>query len=198
MSNDLTKNDGFNIEAEDRLIRGELLKFSEGRWTVDGEAVGGEQRFMVLGTAQAVQRWADGKPVETLTAKPLPDVNALNDAVPQEEWEEGLNGPRPPWQCQHALYLVCPADGSSFTYISGTVGGRIAIEGLVDRVATMRRLRGCDVLPLIALGAKSMKTKFGQRLRPEFVVDGWRQIGNETKTIAPPTIAEELNDAVHF
>jgi hypothetical protein len=148
--------------------------------------------------------------VETITTKPLPNVDQLNSTVPEAEWEEGIAGPRPPWQRQRAVYLVRSSDGSTFTYVSGTIGGSIAVDGLIDRVATMRKLRGQDVLPLVGLGSKTMKTKYGQRLRPEFIVDGWRQVGGngdakaiETKAevgtpVKPPTVAEELNDAVGF
>jgi hypothetical protein len=210
MKTDLMKSDGFDIDANDRLIRGDLLKCNDGRWTQNGEAVGGEQRFLVIGTAECVQRWRDGKAVETITTKPLPDVAQLNSTVPEEDWEEGIAGPRPPWQRQRAIYLVRTTDGNTFTYVSGTIGAQIASDSLVDRVATMRRLRGQDVLPLVGLGSKTMKTKYGQRLRPEFIVDGWRQIGStgETKAVehkteigkpvTPPTIKEELNDAVAF
>ena len=40
--------------------------------------------------SEALQRWKDNKPIETITVKPLPDINELNAAVPQSEWEPGL------------------------------------------------------------------------------------------------------------
>jgi hypothetical protein len=209
MSTDVVKNDGFDIEPSDRIIRGGLLKCNDGRWTHDGEAIGGEQCFLVVGTTECVQRWADGKPVETITDKPLPDVDALNAAVPEEDWEEGIAGPRPPWQRQRAVYFIRPSDGATFTYVSGTIGGRIAVETLADRVTTMRMLRGESVLPLVSLGSKVMKTRFGQRIRPEFVIKDWRRVGGNAHQaiehkaevgtpVKSPTVAEELNDAVSF
>jgi len=63
------------------------------------------------------QHWKDGTPVQTIVkqpGKPLPDVMELNNAIPQEEWEDGLDGePRPPWVKQHVAYLINPVDAST-------------------------------------------------------------------------------------
>src|SRR5262249_47014064 len=104
MPNDLMKSDGFDDDdATTRIIKGGLIKCKDGIWKHDEETIGGEQLFLVVGTAECVQRWEDGKPVETITDKPLPDVDKLNEAIPKEEWDEGINGPSPPWQRQRAV-----------------------------------------------------------------------------------------------
>jgi len=202
MTNDLmtTNDDGFDAAVSDRVIQGELLKCKDGRWACGTESVGGEEMFLVVGTAECVQRWADEKPIETIATRPLPDVDTLNASVPATEWEQGLNGPRPPWQHQRAVYFVKPTSGATYTYITGTIGGRMAIQALASSVANMRKLRGENVLPVVCLGSKTMKTKFGQRIRPEFVVKDWRRQPTSPPAIeAPvkaPTAAEELNDRI--
>jgi hypothetical protein len=60
MQNALVKSDGFDTDANDRLVRGDMLKCQDGRWMHNGEAVGGEQRFLVIGTTECIQRWQDG------------------------------------------------------------------------------------------------------------------------------------------
>jgi hypothetical protein len=198
--------DCFEATTNDRVIQGELLKCKDGRWNIEGDHL-----FLAIGTTECVQRWESGKPVETVTAKPLPDIDLLNAAIPRATWEEGLNGPRPPWQRQHAAFFIRPTDGAAFTYITGTIGGRMAIQTLSACVTNMRKLRGENVLPIVALGSKTMKTKFGQRIRPEFIVKDWRRVGTQSASppaiedkstigtpVTPPTIAEELSDGVPF
>src|SRR5262245_4009379 len=67
MPNDLMKSDGFDDDdATTRIIKGGLIKCKDGIWKHDEETIGGEQLFLVVGTAECVQRWEDGKPVETI------------------------------------------------------------------------------------------------------------------------------------
>jgi hypothetical protein len=205
MSHDLTTTE-FNFGASTHSIyRGELLKYNAnaGGWSLD------LHRVLVTDTFECVQRWSDGKPVETITAQPLPDVERLNREIPRDKYEQGLNGPRPPWHVQRGLHLIDPADGASFTFISGTVGAKIALERLNERVETMRKLRGGNVLPVVELGSRPMQTKFGERRRPDFTIVGWQSIGGGAKAIEhkvadvgtsvkPVTVSEELDDAIEF
>ena len=79
-------------------------------------------------------------------------------------------------------------------------------------------LRGANVVPLVKLDSKPMKTKYGQKLRPEFTILEWRQLGGggpkEAARIAhqpgqqhpddcaglqpvePVSIEEEMNDSL--
>jgi hypothetical protein len=101
----------------DRMIRGSLLKFVDGLWsTRDGEPI--PELLLVMNITRGLQRWQDGMPVETIMQKPgitLPDVDDLNAAVPQDQWEDGLNGEkRPPWQLNCVVYLVDPEGREQF------------------------------------------------------------------------------------
>jgi hypothetical protein len=204
-------------DNSDRLIRGSLLKFVDGVWdTRDGETI--PAMLLVMDITKGLQRWAKNLPVETIMQKagePLPDVELLNEAIPQEEWEPGIDGkPRAPWQLNHVVYLVDPKTATSFTFSNSTTGARIATEKLKERIETMRRLRGESVTAVVSLGLKAMKTQFGQKQRPDFVIEKWfgfgggegaAQIehkpdggGGAFKKIAPPTLAEEVGDEVPF
>jgi hypothetical protein len=209
------------IDTSERLIHGSLLKCVDGRWsTQDVPDMTGHQ-LLALSTAKAIQRWQNKEP-ETIvdSGTGLPDVDELNATIPRTQRELGLDGqPRPPWQREYAVYLLDVSDASIYTFANGTVGARIAWERLVDRVSWMRALRGAAVFPLITLDSRPMKTQFGTKLRPEFSITDWRDLGStgnpalestpqraiEGKTAAPvgkpvkaPTTAETLDDDIPF
>ena len=205
-------NDGFEDGATDqRLIQGDIIKCVDGHWASrDGTPIPTRTRRIALATTTAVQLWRDQMPVETIIKQPgqaLPDIDELNDKIPKETWEEGLDGePRPPWTKQFAVYLLDPKDASISTFINSTTGAAIAVDKLKDKVRWMRALRGERVVPLVELSSKVMKTKFGQKMRPEFEVIEWRDLGAglEAKPAVPalgkpvtePTLAEEMDDSV--
>jgi hypothetical protein len=82
----------------------------------------------------------------------------------------------------------------------------------------MRELRGPNILPLIQLDSRPMKTDFGRKMRPEFTVIDWRERGSASgglldksapqiedkfsdstkagKPIKPVSTEEELNDKI--
>jgi hypothetical protein len=121
------------------------------------------------------------------------------------------------------VYLLNPADASTYTFINSTTGARIATERLEDKSGWMRTLRGNDVTPIVRLESRPMKTSFSGgvvKQRPEFTVIEWRdlnvkpatpQIEHKAETVVEPattkkgkpsvgkpvkpvTIQEELND----
>ena len=169
------------IDTTERLIHGSLLKCVDGRWsTQDNPEMTGRQ-LLALTTVKANQRWRLNEPPETVLdiGGGLPDIDQLNVAIPRAEWEIGLDDqPRPPWQRQYVVYLLDTSDASIYTFANGTVGARIAWEKLRERVSWMRALRGAEVFPLIKLECRPMKTGHGTKLRPEFSVADWRDLGN--------------------
>jgi len=181
------------IDTSERLIHGSLLKCIDGRWsTADINEMTG-RRLLALMTAKAVQHWQAQGVIQTIVEgpdTPLPDVEQLNAQIPQSEWETGLDGqPRAPFQKEYVVYLLDPSDASLYTFANSTVGAKIAHTRLVDRVSWMRAMRGAAVFPLVVLDAKQMKTKkVGIKLRPEFTIVDWRNLGGPDKlAIAPPT-----------
>ena len=188
MSNEQTNlipvtDDGFNDSAgdEQRLIQGSILRCVDGHWADgDGVAFPPETKLLALATAMALQHWKDKLPIETILKKPgepLPDLDELNAKIPKKQWELGLDKkPRPPWVRQHIVYLLNPADAGLFTFINSTVGASIAVDRLKTKVQWMRALRGANVVPVVQLDSKPMKTKLGQKLRPEFIIVEWQPI----------------------
>jgi hypothetical protein len=213
--NDLKSHDGFDTSSENRLIQGEIIRFADGKWsTKEGVAMSPDLTLLAVGTTRALQRWEARMPVETIIERPgerLPDLAQLNEAIPEEQWEAGLDGkPHPPWVLQSVVYLLNPVDAASFTYLNSTAGARIAVERLAEKVGRMRMLRGSRVLPVVTLDSKPMKTKFGTKARPEFTVIDWRDFGGASQSLPSPgqkalgkavpaiDMAEELNDEINY
>jgi hypothetical protein len=207
-------NDG--VEGADRpegagLIQGTLVKFTNtAQWvTRDDDEISPDLELICVDLQRVVQKWEDGQPVETKILGPgenFPDIEAMNEAVPRDEWVEGPDGQlRGPWQAQHLVYLLDPSTMEKFTFATGTVGGRIAVRELVDKTVWMRRTRGPNVFPVVTLGDTFMKTRFGGRQRPHFKITKWTRLGGEgegdVQALPPPTpaplvpsLSEEMND----
>ena len=190
--------DGFGDNTDSgRLIVGSILRCVDGHWSDrDGIAFSPETKLLALATAMALQHWKGKLPIETILKKPgqpLPDLDELNAKIPKKQWEPGLDKkPRPPWVRQHIVYLLNPADAGLFTFINSTVGASIAVDRLKTKVQWMRQLRGANVVPVVQLDSKPMKTKLGPKQRPEFTVCDWRQLGGgELKNVNPARVEHQ-------
>jgi hypothetical protein len=210
--------DGFDGGGADRLIRGVIVRCVEGVWKdTDGTPIPPDTKLVAWATTECLQRWKDKQPAETILKRPgapLPDLDELNAGIPQKEWENGIDDkPRPPWVRQQVVYLLDAHDGGEYTFISGTVGAAIAVERLKDKTKNLRMLRGDRCVPIVTLGNKLMATKFGSKLRPEFVIQEWRTLSTSTTAVTAqspaaiehvgekvesPTLEEELNDEIGF
>ena len=213
--------DGFENHHEgdersgNRIIQGTIVKFTnEAEWvTRDDEKISSDHELIATDIIRVVQKWVGGMPVETRVLGPgenFPDVEALNEAAPKSEWAEGPDGKkRGPWQCQYIVHLLDPKTMDQYSYATGTVGGGICVRDLRDKVLWMRRMRGQNIFAVVTLSDKNMKTKFGGRQRPHFVVVRWIALGGGDANALPapdagsggaeveaPTLAEELNDSV--
>ena len=205
MTNEVTKpeQDGFagyedRIEGDDRqqiggVIHGSIVKFTNtAEWmTRDGQELSPDLELVAVDIGRIVQKWEDQTPIETIILEPgqkFPNIEELNETVPRSEWTDGPNGkPRGPWQAQHIVYLLNMTTMDRFSYPTGTTGGSIAVRELVDRVKWMRRFRGQHIFPVISLSDTHMKTRFGGRQRPHFIIRRWVNLGPEGKALPAPT-----------
>jgi hypothetical protein len=196
MMNDITQHqnddrDGFgNTIINNRLIKGQIIRWSESHGWVDRDGLRPPEILLVIAVTEAVQKWQDKRPIETITVKPLPDVEQLNAGIPKSEWEPGLNGqPKAPYVHQYIVYMIDPGTGTFYTFLNSTIGARISYENLHERVTTMRALRGGRVVPLVRLTQRPFKTAFGPKHRPEFEPVDWRRLGGEDAAAIgrPPT-----------
>jgi hypothetical protein len=110
----------------------------------------------------------------------MPDLAALNAAIPKTEWRIGLNGqPEPPWQLQRVLEFLDPETAERLSWPANVtvVGSSRAAEEIEGRIKIVRRLRGEDVYPRVRFTHKFMPTKYGGRERPYFDIVGWVRFG---------------------
>jgi hypothetical protein len=183
-----------------RLIKGLLLKCVDGAWK-DGDGCVPSTELLVIGLTHGLQCWKDKERPDDFSEEdgPLPDVDELNAQIPQAEWGLGLdNKPRPPWQFNWVAYLFNPETADTYTYLNSTTGARIAVERLETKFEIMRRLRGNNVVPLVKLDSRPMRTAFGPKLRPEFTIIEWRDLGDggvKPPQLPPPTDKDPIGTA---
>jgi hypothetical protein len=204
VTDDLTKNppqldgfEGYEDEVSGRLIQGTHIKFTnEAMWvTKAGEEIPADLELVVVDILRVVQKWKDKRPVEGETrilapGEKFPDIKAMNEAAPREEWGEGPDGkPRGPWQAQKIVYLLNLTTMDRYSFPTGTTGGMIAISDLVEKTKMCRRFRGTNVFPVVTLGDTFMPTRFGGRQRPDLIVKRWVVLGPKEDVLPAPTAA---------
>jgi hypothetical protein len=179
-------------DYSDRLLQGSRAKWVDKVWTMDGVPPRDEDRFLVVGTGYALQRWVDGLP-EVIVKEPgksLPDPDDLNAAIPKEQWPIGkFSGePEGPWKMVAYAYLLRLHDAARFTHINSTWGTIICVRSIRERMRDMRRLRGASVYPVVRLtSVPKPSKKFPGQFRPELEVLGWQDLGdNQPAQIEPP------------
>jgi hypothetical protein len=217
--------EGNNEEYAGGIIQGALVKFTnEIEWVANGEALPADLELVAVDVLRVVQRWKDKTPIETIVLEPhqrIPDLDAMNEEIPKSEWVEDPSGkPRGPWQLQRLVYLLNSATMDRYTYVTGTTGGEIAIRELTDKTKWCRRFRGAHVHPVVTLSDCFMKTRFGGRQRPNFVIKRWIDLSGDGRALpAPaentpkppvleqgmperivkePNLAEQMNDELPF
>jgi hypothetical protein len=198
--------DGWNDaadEAGERAVRGTLLKFSDWNWTAGKEARPIEKgtEFIALATAAAWVKWGAGKPVEYRMREPgqfLPGRESLGD-LDEASWELGPDDrARDPWQNTRFVYLVDAKTAEAFTYSTASFGGRECVTTLGDQITRMR-LAHPGAVPVVALDAAAMPTKYGRKSKPILRVVGWKGAHSEPQQIeAKPSAAAEMNDQIPF
>jgi hypothetical protein len=193
------------VEANERVIKGTLLKFADGRWTKgkEGTPVEDGTRLVAVSTAAACVKWVNSKPVEYRMRQPgsrLPDREELGD-LDEAAWETGPDGePRDPWQSTRFVYLVDPMTAEAYTFSTSAFGGRTAVSDLADQIQRMRFARP-GAVPVVELRAAPMLTKFGRKSKPWFKVVGWRSGGSDEANGAsspdgtPPPLKQVSNAA---
>jgi hypothetical protein len=206
--------DGFQgyedgVEGDDQqqgggVIQGSVVKFSnEADWvTRDGEELSPALELVAVDVSRVVQKWKDQRPIETTVLEPgqkFPNLQELNEKTPRQEWTEGPDGkPRGPRQSQHIVYLLNPLTMDRYSFPTGTVGGAIAVRDLVDKTKWMRRFRGDNVYPVVTLSDTFMKTRFGGRQRPNFLIKRWIGLSSEEAALPAPTpTAPPLQPGAH-
>src|SRR5262245_35067593 len=174
-----------------RLLQGTKVKCVDGRWSADDLPMPGHA-LLVVGHTRGLQCWQEGDLLDERDERDgeTMDPDPLNDKIPREEWSAGLNGePEPPWRIVYVVYLVDPETAELYSFINSTWGAQIAYERLAQKLELMARMRGAGVTALVKPDSRPMKTKFGTKLRPEFTILEWRDLGSgqQAAQLPPPT-----------
>jgi hypothetical protein len=174
--------DSFGADSgSNRLLQGSRLPCVDGVWRFakDDTLVPKDKRFFVLGTAEAQQLWQDGylgaERIKNPGVEFLETIDELNAEIPQDQWEQGLNGPRPPWSHVFAVYLLDLDDGSIYTALNSTTGMAAAYRALKEQVRWKRAICGQAVNPIVTLG-NQLHSKKWKKLRPSFDPVEWRNL----------------------
>jgi hypothetical protein len=176
-------------EANERMIKGALLKFNDRRWTKGKEAipVADGTSLVALATAAMWVRWEDGKPVEYRIRRPgerLPERKELG-YDDEREWPNGPGGePQDVWKNTRLVYLTDDATAEAFTFSTSSGGGRSAVIDLGDQIARMRFTHP-EAAPIVELRAADMTTRFGRKSKPWFRVTGWKNASGKSATTPP-------------
>ena len=199
--------DGFSNppDTPGNMIRGTIIKCVDGFWTY------GESRtaflagtcHVALDVADALVRWDDKKktvvPREPGQPMPQPPWGASDTTI-------GLDGkPEPAWKQERYLYTMDPADAALFTYIAGAASAIGVVGQLCDQIRRMRQLRqDPHIIPLFEYGNAPMKTDYGLKRKPAFLVKSWlggnggnTLLGNNTPLIEnKPPLVEKVQEKI--
>jgi hypothetical protein len=184
-----------------------LLKYVTDHFvTREGETIGPERELVALGLKKVIQKFVGKQlaapPIIVPDGEKVPDIEAMNQAAPQEEWGIGLDGkPQGPYSLVLVLKLLDPLNMDRFAFVTSSKGGAIAIGDLSDKTKIMRRFRGPDIAPVVSCSTTAFRIARLNitRRRPDFKVVRWIKLGDaggslpapEPKPLAAPTAAEK-------
>jgi hypothetical protein len=213
MSNDLTKKPNtlptpYEEEADALLEatqgREKLLKFVKGKYKIRDDEVPLGTQYVVHANQltycwikfrdkQVVEPRLHGKAAE----KWVPPEREELDDNDKSKWEIGLDGePKDPWVFQHLLPFENLETGEVLIFATSSNGGQIATEELVREYARRLKRKGSRALPIVKLASTTFTSKkYGEVLRPDFVVDGWEDAPTGDHK---STAAHDMDDEIPF
>jgi hypothetical protein len=179
-----------------------LLRFKKGKYHI-GEsevALGRQYIAFPLEWTRGWVKWEGGQIVDERLGKVgqgfvLVERDELGD-LDKTKWEKPDSDP---WQMQNMLPMEDAETGEFVVFVTGSFGGKIAIEKLANRVARDISA-GRDLgMPNIELGVTEFTTKqYGSVQRPEFIITGWENEQKVGSIIPPEPAAKVLGDAIPF
>jgi hypothetical protein len=132
------------------------------------------------------------------------ESHPLRDDLPdndEAQWPAGLNGePSDPWRDTRYLHLIDPNTGADYTFVTDSYGGRRAVSDLKAQIANVRSVHP-GAVPIVQLAATMMKTRFGQKPRPDFKIAAWRgkqEAGGNGKVKAVEHAEADMDDDIPF
>jgi hypothetical protein len=191
--------EGEEVDQGGSIIRDtRRIKFcNDNKWRFadDDTEIPADREFIAAKIVRLVQKFIDGAPADDPTSpivlKPgekFPDIKAMNEKAPQEEWGEDFNGDLcGPWVGQSIIYMLDPVSMGRFSFVARltTVGSTVAVRELARSIADRRRMYGETVYPKVRLGDTLWSKRYG-RQRPDFIIVGWVGFGGDGGNQALP------------
>jgi hypothetical protein len=205
---DAPRLDGFagftdEVEGGEEQVsgRGPPVKFSNAaEWLYNEEPLP-KGEYLVPDVERVVVCWQDDMPdpdkTRTLGPKePWPDVDALNDAVPKEDWREGPDGHmHGPYQRQYIVHLLHMDKMTRYWWPTSTIGGGMCVRALVEATSWKRMFYGPNTYAIVEPTSTLMRTRFGNRQRPHLEIVRFTTIGPDDKALpAPEPSAKQITD----
>jgi hypothetical protein len=175
-----------------------ILKFVSGKYvTGEGEPINSQREFILLGLVKVVQKFISKKLVDTKivpTREKFPDIDAMNEAAPREEWGVDPGGkPQGPYNRVLVLKLLDATTLDRFAFVTKSIAGMIAFGDISDKIKLIRRLKGANVTAAIACETVRMKSQYNPHgvPRPHFRIVRYVKLGGEAAAL-PPAQAKTL------
>jgi len=161
-----------------------LLRFKNGGFFIgdDEVEVGHEYIAYPFDAMRGFVQWKDDTVVQQRLGRIRDAFILEREDLPEDE----------DWKPQHALPLEDPETGEFVAFVSGSFGGKKAINNLISTTARAVKAGRGQATPLIRLAAGSFTSKqYGRIACPSF------EIVKQTMEVKP-TIKEETSDEIPF
>ena len=139
------------------------LLCKKGEWFKSGEKVPSGKEFISfpMDAMRGLCRWEDDRVVEQRIGRIADKFGLKREDLPEDE----------DWKPQIALPLEDPDTGEVVMFVSCSVGGKIAVEKLIQTTARAVKKGTGDLTPLIRLSTGTFPSPdFGTIIRPAFEI----------------------------
>ena len=170
----------FNLPINRVLLGTAAMWNAEAKWhDRDGLPIPPTPK-LVLGMRTILRRWVDKKPSTSLSTR-----CPMSTRSTRRSRSRGRPGSTvrktPPWALHYVVYFCDPQTGSLYTFVQQDRRREDRLRACwKSRSRSMRALRGANVVPVVHLDQRQMKTKnFGMKSRPHFKVVEWKVLGGD-------------------
>ena len=207
--------DGFTDEAEGededqdqfvggRVIQGTRINFTNEAIWVDAakEKLPSDLELIVFDIGRVVQKWGkdnlpSGPPITLEPNQKFPDINALNEKCPKNEWRERFGKLEGPYQAQYVVYLWDPVTMNKYTWPTSTIGGHICVaDVIIQRWITLDGNTSLSATETPAITGP-MTSPTSAAAKPATTAEALDHFAG-MKTVTPPTAREATGDEVPY
>jgi hypothetical protein len=175
-----------------------LLRFVKGAWVLNGEDIDTGTEFVAypFDTMRGFARWEDNAVVEQRLNRIADRVHLEREELPEDQ----------DWKPQHAMPLESADTGEVCVFVTGSHGGKKAINDLINKTARAVKSGRSDATPLIRLAVGSFPSKqYGDIPCPvfEIIKEDPKEVGGGTKgdgdaEFAKPSSGKPFNDEIPY